>query len=223
VRLAATERPAVIILDLFMPAMNGWETVDALKADPATADIPVLVLSVVDADAGAGLGELVERWITKPVGDSDALLEAVAQLVDGDHRVPRVLVVEDDEDLARVLVASLEQRGLRVLVAPTAGAATRLSRTFLPDLIVLDIVLPDGDGFAVVEQLRQDGRLSSVPLVVYTARELSPLDRERLTLGETQVLFKSKVSPQDFERKVLALLDGAVGGATGTGGTGGAG
>jgi PAS domain S-box-containing protein len=223
VQLAAKEHPAVIILDLFMPAMDGWQTVDALKADPTTADIPVLVLSVLDSDEGAGLGELVERWITKPVGDSDALLEAVAQLVDGDRRVPRVLVVEDDEDLARVLAASLEQRGLRVLIAPTAAAATRLSRTFLPDLIVLDIVLPDGDGFAVVEQLRQDGRLSTVPLVVYTARELDADDRERLTLGETEVLFKSKVSPEAFEKKVLALLDGAVGSGTRTGGAGGAG
>jgi PAS domain S-box-containing protein len=222
VRLAAAEHPAVIVLDLLMPAMDGWQTVDALKADPQTADIPVLVLSVVDADEAAGLGELVERWITKPVGDSDALLAAIGELVDGDHRVPRVLVVEDDEDLARVLAASLEQRGLRVLIAPTAAAATRLSRTFLPDLIVLDIVLPDGDGFAVVEQLRQDGRLSTVPLVVYTARELSPLDRERLTLGETQVLFKSKVSPQEFETKVLTLLEGAVGASPRTGGAGAA-
>ncbi|HEU4839793.1 MAG TPA: response regulator [Ilumatobacteraceae bacterium] len=213
-RLAASERPAVIILDLYMPSMDGWQTVEALKADPATADIPVLVLSVLDADDGAGLGELVERWITKPVGDSDALLEAIAELVDGDERRSRVLVVEDDEDLARVLATSLEQRGLRVLVAPTAAAATRLSRTFLPDLIVLDIVLPDGDGFAVVEQLRHDGRLAAVPLVVYTARDLSAEDRERLTLGETEVLFKSRVTPEAFERKVLALLDGALGADT---------
>jgi CheY-like chemotaxis protein len=181
----------------------------------------VLVLSVADVDDAAGLGDLVQRWITKPASDSDALLEAVAQLVDGDHRIPRVLVVEDDEDLARVLTTSLEQRGLRVLTAPTASAATRLSRTFLPDLIVLDIVLPDGDGFTVVEQLRQDGRLSTVPLVVYTARELNEADRRRLTLGETEVLFKSTVTPQAFEERVLALLEGAVGPSTQRGGQGG--
>jgi DNA-binding response OmpR family regulator len=157
------------------------------------------------------------------VSNSDALLEAVAQLVDGDHRIPRVLVVEDDEDLARVLTASLEQRGLRVINAPTASAATRLSRTFLPDLIVLDIVLPDGDGFSVVEQLRKDGRLSTVPLLVYTARELSESDRRRLTLGETEVLFKSRVSPEAFEARVLALLEGALGPSTQTGGQGGPG
>lgn len=218
VRLARAERPAVIVLDLYMPAMDGWQTVEALRADPVTARIPVLVLSVVDLDDGAGLGELVQHWITKPVSDSDALLDAIGQLVDGDDRVPRVLVVEDDEDLARVLTTSLEQRGLRVLTAPTAAAATRLSRTFLPDLIVLDFVLPDGDGFAVVEQLRQDGRLSSVPLVVYTARELDEGDRQRLTLGETEVLFKSRVSPEAFEQRVLALLDGAIGPSARSGG-----
>jgi CheY-like chemotaxis protein len=221
VQLAVSERPAVIILDLYMPAMDGWQTFDALKADPATAGIPVLVLSVLDPFEGAGLGDLVERWITKPAGDSEGLLEAIAQLIDGDHRIPRVLVVEDDEDLARVLAATLEQRGLRVLVAPTAAAATRLSRTFLPDLVVLDIVLPDGDGFAVVEQLRADGRLAAVPLVVYTARDLTERDRTRLTLGETEVLFKSRVTPQAFEDKVLELLDRAIGPSLTTGVDGG--
>ena len=126
VRLAASENPAVIILDLYMPNMDGWQTVDALKADPATAQIPVLVHSVVDVDDGAGLGALVQHWITKPASNGDALLDAIAQLLDGDSRAARVLVVEDDEDLARVLQASLEQRGLRVLVAATTAAATRL-------------------------------------------------------------------------------------------------
>jgi PAS domain S-box-containing protein len=213
VELAAREHPAVIVLDLFMPEMDGWGTVEALKARPETADIPVLVLSVLDEDDGVGLGDRVEAWLTKPGGANDALLAAVDELLGSDSNVPRVLVVEDDEDLARVLATSLERRGLRVLVAPTVAAATRMSRTFLPDMIVLDIVLPDGDGFAVVEQLRHDGRLSSIPLLVYTARELDERDAERLTLGETEILFKSKVDPATFETRVLALLEGVVGDA----------
>ncbi len=221
VQLATVERPAVIVLDLYMPTMDGWQTVEALKARPETADIPVLVLSVLDPDDGAGLAELVEKWITKPIEDSDALIRAVDQLVGGDQTAHRVLVVEDDEDLARVVTTSLERRGLRVAVAPTAAAATRLARTFIPDVIVLDIGLPDGDGFDVVEQLRDDGRLASTPLLVYTARELSLDDRRRLTLGDTEVLFKSKVTPDAFEHRLLTLLERATGPVHGGGAQGG--
>ncbi len=211
VELAVAERPAVIVLDMFMPELDGWHTIKELKARPECASIPVLVLSVLDADQGGGLGELVDKWLTKPSGATDSLVAAVEQLLGTDGQLPRVLIVEDDDDLARVLAASLERRGLRVGIATTAAQATRLSRTFLPDLIVLDIVLPDGDGFAVIDQLRRDGRLSSIPVIVYTARDLTEDDRSRLTLGETEILFKSRVSPETFEQRVLSLLDGRAG------------
>jgi PAS domain S-box-containing protein len=218
VERAAVERPAVIVLDLLMPTMDGWRTVEALKARPETADIPILVLSVLDPAEGAGLDAMVQKWITKPIEDSDALLGAVGQLVAGAGASWGVLVVEDDEDLARVLTTALERRGLRVEVAPTMAAALRLGETFVPDLIVLDVRLPDGDGFAVVEQLRRDERLASTPLVVYTAAELTPGDQGRLTLGETEVLFKSKVTPTAFEQTLLRLLDASVGSVNGRGG-----
>jgi len=217
---AAAERPAVIILDLLMPTMDGWHTVEALKASPATASIPVLVLSVLDPDDGAGLADRVEKWLTKPIEDGDALIGAVEQLVGGEEPSCRVLVVEDDDDLAQVLAASLERRGLRVEVASTVTAARRLGRTFIPDLIVLDVSLPDGDGYELVEQLREDGRLASTPLVVYTASDLTPEDRTRLTLGDTEVLLKSTVAPDDFEQRLLLLLQRATGSPTGRGGTG---
>ncbi len=208
---AAAEHPAVIVLDMLMPTMDGWHTVEALKSSPETAAIPVLVLSVLDADDGAGLADRVEKWLTKPIEDGDALISAVGQLVGGNDPGCRVLVVEDDADLAQILAASLERRGLRVEVASTVAAARRLSRTFIPDLIVLDVSLPDGDGYEVVEQLRDDGRLASTPLVVYTASDLSPDDRARLTLGDTEVLLKSTVTPDDFEQRLLALLERATG------------
>jgi CheY-like chemotaxis protein len=211
VKKAAEEHPAVIVLDLIMPTMDGWHTVEALKASPETAAIPVLVLSVLDPDDGAGLADRVEKWLTKPIEDGDALISAVEQLVGGRDAGCRVLVVEDDADLAQILAASLERRGLRVEVASTVASARRLGRTFIPDLIVLDVSLPDGDGFELVEQLREDGRLASTPLVVYTASDLTAEDRARLTLGDTEVLLKSTVAPDDFEQRLLTLLERATG------------
>jgi CheY-like chemotaxis protein len=96
-------------------------------------------------------------------------------------------------------------------VASTVASARRLGRTFIPDLIVLDVSLPDGDGFELVEQLREDGRLASTPLVVYTASDLTAEDRARLTLGDTEVLLKSTVAPDDFEQRLLTLLERATG------------
>jgi CheY-like chemotaxis protein len=212
---AKAERPAVIVLDLFMPTMDGWHTVEALKASPETADIPVLVLSVLDPDDGAGLADRVEKWLTKPIEDGHALIGAVEQLVGNDDPSRRVLVVEDDADLAQILAASLEQRGLRVEVASTVAAARRLGRTFIPDLIVLDVTLSDGEGYELVEQLREDGRLASTPLVVYTASDLTPEDRARLTLGDTEVLLKSTVTPDDFEQRLLTLLERTTGAGRG--------
>ena len=209
---AAEEHPAVIVLDLFMPTMDGWHTVEALKASPETAAIPVLVLSVLDPDDGAGLADRVEKWLTKPIEDGDALIGAVEQLVGGDDAgVPRARRRgrrRPGADPRRVARAA---RACASRWPPTVASARRLGRTFIPDLIVLDVSLPDGDGFELVEQLREDGRLASTPLVVYTASDLTAEDRARLTLGDTEVLLKSTVAPDDFEQRLLTLLERATG------------
>jgi CheY-like chemotaxis protein len=118
----------------------------------------------------------------------------------------RVLVVEDDPDLARVLTAIFERHGLETHQAQTADEAIRLSQHLQPQLLVLDLVLAEGDGYAVVDWLRQHDRLRDLPLIVYTARDLDGADRSRLRLGETKFFTKGRISPEEFKRRVTDLI-----------------
>jgi PAS domain S-box-containing protein len=202
---AVSYRPAAILLDLLMPGVDGWEAAAALAERPDTRDIPVLILSVLNREAAEGPGDIA-GWLDKPI-DAHALVTAVHRAVGHAAAGPQLLLVEDDEDLAAVLVERFRRLGVEVHHASTARRALDLSARLVPDLLVLDLLLPDRDGYAVVAELRRDDRLRGVPLVVYTACDLSQAERARLRLGETEFFTKSRVSPEAFERHVVGLLD----------------
>ena len=122
---------------------------------------------------------------------------------------PSVLVIEDDLDLARVMTASLQNLGLRTLHTASGCDALRLCRKEQPSMIVMDLGLPDVDGFAVVKSLRRLPVSRHVPLLVYSARDLGSADQTRLRLGPTRFLTKSRCSPADFQAHVIALLETA--------------
>lgn len=202
---AAKQQPDVILLNLMMPGMHGWETLEVLKQQPHTKDIPVIILSGLMPDAREPHPQISD-WIVKPP-DEGALFQALEKAVAGEKsQSMKVLIVEDDLDLAQVLIAIFERYGIETYHAKTGREALRLSQRLVPDLLVLDLALPEVDGFAVVDWLRHHRRLCLVPLVVYCARDLSNFDRERLKLGQTLFLTKSRVTPDEFEQRVMALL-----------------
>jgi PAS domain S-box-containing protein len=117
------------------------------------------------------------------------------------------LVVEDDIDLAEVLAATLRRHDIKTFIAATGQEAIALSQQVEPDLLVLDIGLPDIDGFGVVAWLRRHENLKSLPMVIYTALDLDSTSRERLRLGETtEFLTKCRTTPEDFETRVTRVL-----------------
>jgi DNA-binding response OmpR family regulator len=120
--------------------------------------------------------------------------------------------VEDDLDLARVVQEIFERHGNKVFHARTGREAIESAQRVFPNLVVLDLVLPEGDGFEVVAGLRHSTALRSVPLVVYTAKDIDETERERLKLGETVFLTKGRISPEDFEKLVIGLLDRLISG-----------
>jgi PAS domain S-box-containing protein len=123
---------------------------------------------------------------------------------------PWVLLVEDDPDLAQILRAAFERHDIRAERAATGRAAiARIGRS-LPTLVVLEIQLPDGDGFAVSDTLRADPGGQGVPVVVYTKLDLDDVDRARLNKGPVEVLTKSRVSPVEFESRVVSLFNETV-------------
>ena len=205
VRLAEQDRPDVVVLDLRMPGMTGWEAVEALRDRRGTADIPIVVMSGLSPIDEPELSDRTDGWVTKPV-DELAIAHAVGAAIRRHERRPRILLVEDDEDLSSVLVTMFERHGIDAVHASTRSAAIALSEDLLPDAVVLDLYLPDGDGFAVVESLRRDGRLASLPLIIYSAREVAAAAREHLLLGPTLFLTKGRVPPEDLEKQVLNLM-----------------
>jgi PAS domain S-box-containing protein len=206
VNQATEQSPNAILLNLNMPEIDGWETLARLKQQPETQQIPVIILSGLFPDARELSHPEVSDWLVKPANPrllSQALERALAK----QRHVIRVLVVEDDLELAQVLLSIFSRHGIQAFHTPTGQGAIQLSQRILPDLLVLDLGLPERNGFAVVDWLRQHNYLYQVPLVIYTAWDLNESDREYLKLGQTLFLTKARVTPQEFERQVINLLN----------------
>jgi PAS domain S-box-containing protein len=214
---AVAERPDVILLDLRMPGMSGWQAIRELKDRPETCDIPIVVMSGLAPAADPELACQTEGWLTKPV-DEERMDQVLAAVLHENQARPTVLVVEDDDDLASILVTIFERRGLRAVRAATQRDAVARTRELRPDVLVLDLYLPDGDGFGVVDELRRDGRLRAVPVIVYSAHQLDTASRERLRLGEMAFLTKGHDSLEELARRVVGVvhqvgMTGAMAGA----------
>ncbi|MBD1879821.1 response regulator [Coleofasciculus sp. FACHB-T130] len=147
-------------------------------------------------------------WVRKPLNEA-SLFQALEHSLQ-QAKVARVLLVEDDLDLARVLIARFERHGLETIHAKNGREAIQKLAKINPDLLVLDIVLPEYDGFAVVDWLRQCNRLRQIPIVVYSAKDLNNAERERLRLEQTEFLTKGRITPEQFEGRIIALLNRMV-------------
>ncbi len=194
-----------ILLDISLSSGNGWQTLQMLKNDPLTAAIPIVVLSVWPSTDHSDIPEHIDGWVQKPL-DEVALLGELARVLHGGNEPARVLIVEDDEDLAKIILTTFQSAGIEVLHAATRRRAIEICETFPPDLLILDLSLPDGDGFNVVDWLRQQKDLCKTPLVVYSARDVLDFERRQLQLGPTEFLTKASVQPQEVEALVLTML-----------------
>jgi CheY-like chemotaxis protein len=209
VEQAIAKPPDVILLNLMMPGMNGWETMATLKEQLETRHIPIVLLSGLLPNERESPQPDVVDWIVKPP-DEMLLFQALERAVARQDKQARVLIVEDDLDLARVLIAMFERYGIETFHAQTGPEAIQLSQRIIPDLVVLDLVLPECNGCVVVDWLRYHNRLCQVPLVIYTAKDLNNSDRERLKLGQTLFLTKGRITPQEFEQRVIYLLNRVI-------------
>ena len=186
-KAARTRRPHVITLDVVMPGMDGWAVLTALKGDPVTADIPVVMLSVVDEkNLAFALG--ASDFLTKPI-DRDRLTR-VLQKYERAGAPRRVLVVEDDSLTRAALRRAMESEGWDVVEAENGRVALERSAEWVPDLVLLDLMMPEMDGFEFLEALRAREAWRGVPVVVITAKELTEADRRRLNGGVERVVAK---------------------------------
>ena len=167
--------------------------------------MPIVVLTGHEAESNDyGQPRLID-WLTKPF-DSKRLKQALKVAVSRRGKeIPKVLVVDDDLATREVVIHQLKQLGVACLEAKDGAEAIHLVRTEHPDLIILDIGLPNPDGFGVVQILRQE-EACTTPLIVYTSRDITADDVERLTLGLSRHLVKSRTSESQFVTTVRELL-----------------
>lgn len=194
-----------ILVDIALDGLNGWEILPRLRMEPEAAGVPIVLLSVDHPNPSLPIPTGADGWVGQSP-DDETLLNELARVLSSPGEKARILVVEDDVDLAGVIGAVFAQDGIDVKLAHTRQAALEACLSFKPQLLVLDLSLPDGDGFNVVDWLRQHEDLAHLPLVVYSAREIAPTERSQLQLGPTHFLTKAKVQPQQLESLVLTML-----------------
>ncbi len=210
---AEKQQIEAILLDLYMPGLTGWETIERLKGNPATSSIPIVVLSVLSPATlnthRAPVMAKAQGWVQKPFHPG-ILLAELGRVLHRGNGPARILLVEDDADLATVVLASFvgqaDSSPVRIDHAASLNEAVRACETNPPELLVLDLSLPDGSGFALVNWLRRQPTLRTLPLVVYSGREVSTAEMEQLRLGPTQFLTKARVQPKEIENLVLAMV-----------------
>ncbi len=200
---ARAYRPDVITLDAMMPGMDGWAVLTALKADPALAGIPVVMATILDEERlGFALG--ASEYLTKPI-DRARLLATVERFA---ARGPdaRALVVEDDESTRTMLRRTLARAGWTVSEAADGRRGLDRMRETVPDLILLDLMMPEMDGFECLEALRLESAWRAVPVIVITAKTLTEADRQRLNGGVTAVVQKGGRARDDLVSEIRRLV-----------------
>jgi GAF domain-containing protein/CheY-like chemotaxis protein len=186
-RLVQELRPTAVTLDIVMPDLDGWTVLAAMKGDPALADIPVVLMSIVDQkNRGYALG--AADYLVKPV-DRSKLLETLASVCGS--TAGRVLLVDDDEVDRRSIREALQPIGWNVTEAENGHLAVESLKAARPDVIILDLMMPEMDGFEFLNTLRGAIEWRDIPVVVITAKDLTEEDRSRLNGGVERIIQKS--------------------------------
>lgn len=203
-KMARELHPHAITLDVMMPGMDGWAVITALKADPKLSAIPVIMLTMVqDKNMGYALG--AQDYLTKPI-DRDKLMRVLEKYALKKEQ-STILVVEDDQMTRDMVCRTLRKEGWYVREAANGKQALERVEAMRPSLILLDLMMPEMDGFEFLEVLRKTEMGRSIPVMVVTALDLSQDDRQRLSQMVQQVLRKGAYSRDDLLREVSQMVN----------------
>ena len=186
-RLAREVRPSLIVLDVMMPLMDGWEVLKALKADPSLCQIPVVMLTILDeAQKGLALGAV--EYLFKPI-DRGQLTHALRKFR-SDTSPSQVLVVEDDLPTQQAVQRILLSEGWESWPAIDGQAALDRLQVERPGVILLDLMMPGMDGFSFLAEKQQHAEWVDIPVIVVTARDLSAPEREKLRQAQVAAVLQ---------------------------------
>jgi signal transduction histidine kinase/CheY-like chemotaxis protein/HAMP domain-containing protein len=199
-QLAQKLQPDAITLDVMMPDMDGWSVLSALKSDPLCAHIPVIMVSMIEnKQKGYALG--ATDYLLKPVGREQ--LAHVLEKYDIGHN-PLVLVVEDDDTTREMMTTLLQKNNCRVITAENGKIGLQRLEEYTPQLILLDIMMPEMNGLEFAEHVRAHTEWHSIPIVVLTAKDLSP--QERAQLAGNTIFQKGSYGRSELLTQITELL-----------------
>ncbi len=203
VDMAKRLRPNVITLDLQLPLKDGWQVMRELKRHPLCKHIPVVIVSIVDEkNLGFSLGAV--DYFVKPVNRDDLIqaLDRVHLVAKSGTRKPSVLVIDDDRAATDLIQVILENEGYHVLKAFHGRDGVELAARERPDLIILDLIMPETSGFNVAYQLKQIPATRSIPIIILTSMEIDPTMQERLESYVAGLMSKSSFTKRDLLREI---------------------
>jgi len=200
-------RPDLITLDALMQGMDGWEVLSKLKSDPLMAQIPVIMLTIMDEKKkGFSLG--VSEYLVKPA-DRNELTSLLSKYLDNPDRLPGskgLLLVDDDSVNRKLMAKTLKEQGWTVREAGNGLEALAVLQENIPELIFLDLIMPEMDGFSFLAELRKSPQLCKVPVVVITSKDLTEAERKLLSINVDRVVQKSTSDVADLIKEVSDRL-----------------
>ena len=200
--LAERERPFAVTLDVIMPDMDGWEVLQGLKKNPETKDIPVIIVSISEGrETGFALGAI--GYVTKPVS-KEQLISEIEKI--GKPGIRSIMIVDDSELDRRQIGRIIESEGLNLIVAEDGAVCLELIKKQVPDVLVLDLMMPELDGFAVLERIRSSPETRDLPVIVVTAKDLTEEDRNKLSGNVFSVLNKSVATSVTLFAEIKRIL-----------------
>jgi GAF domain-containing protein/CheY-like chemotaxis protein/anti-sigma regulatory factor (Ser/Thr protein kinase) len=202
--LARRIRPAAITLDVILPDMDGWQVLHALKTDPITKDIPVILLTILDKQTlGLQLG--AADYLVKPI-DPKLLLATLERLIPPSESDHTLLVVDDDEAVHDLVSQLLEKEPYQVRAAVDGLDALQKIEEEKPDAILLDLLMPRLDGFGLLAKLRASASTANIPVVVLTAKRLTSQETAVLASSAQQIIQKQGLAAEELVKELGRVL-----------------
>lgn len=200
-KLAEKYQPFAITLDVIMPEMDGWEVLQELKNNLFTKDIPVIIVSISDdKDTGFALGAV--GYINKPV-EKKLLVSEIYKL----HALPDTVMIVDDNEFEREHMSKIiEAENINTILAKGGTECIELLKNKIPDILVLDLMMPDMNGFKVLEKIRKNAKTKDLPVIVVTAKDLTKEDKENLSGKISSIITKSDATQQDLFKEIQRIL-----------------
>ena len=199
-------KPNIITLDMIMPIKDGWQVLKELKRHPICKNIPIVIISITDEKKlGFSMGAV--DYFVKPVNREELLkvMQKIPIRVNNHKQHPKVLIIDDDRNAADLIHVILEAEGYEVIKSMNGKEGVRIASAEAPDLIILDLIMPDISGFNVAYQLKQQVSTRKTPIIILTSMEVDDETKSQMQGFISTIMSKSRFTKKDLLREISSI------------------